>query len=49
MSIKLRLIILNFIEFFAWGAWLLSAGAYMYVTLKFTGLQIAFIRVHRGF
>ena len=40
MSIKLRLIILNFLEFFAWGAWLLSAGAYMYVTLKFTGLQI---------
>lgn len=40
MSIKLRLIILNFFEFFAWGAWLLSAGAYMYVSLKFTGLQI---------
>ncbi len=40
MSIKLKLIILNFLEFFAWGAWLLSAGAYMYVTLKFTGLQI---------
>jgi len=40
MSIKLRLTILNFLEFFAWGAWLLSAGAYMYVTLKFTGLQI---------
>ena len=40
MSIKLRLIILNFLEFFAWGAWLLSAGAYMYVTLKFTGLEI---------
>jgi len=40
MSIKLRLTILNFLEFFAWGAWLLSAGAYMFVTLKFTGLQI---------
>ncbi len=40
MSIKIKLIILNFLEFFAWGAWLLSAGAYMYVTLKFTGLQI---------
>ena len=43
MSIKLKLIILNFLEFFAWGAWLLSAGAYMYVTLKFTGLQIGAI------
>lgn len=40
MSVKLRLIILNFLQFFAWGAWLLSAGAYMYVTLKFTGIQI---------
>lgn len=40
MNIKLRLTILNFLEFFAWGAWLLSAGAYMYVTLHFTGLQI---------
>ncbi len=40
MSIKFRLTILNFLEFFAWGAWLLSAGAYMYVTLHFTGLQI---------
>jgi len=40
MNIKFRLIVLNFLEFFAWGAWLLSAGAYMYITLKFTGLQI---------
>ncbi len=40
MSLKLKLTILNFLEFFAWGAWLLSAGAYMYVTLKFTGIQI---------
>ncbi len=40
MSIKLKLIILNFLEFFAWGAWLLSAGAYMSVTLNFTGIQI---------
>jgi len=40
MNIKFRLTVLNFLEFFAWGAWLLSAGAYMYITLKFTGLQI---------
>ncbi len=40
MNIKFRLTVLNFLEFFAWGAWLLSAGAYMYVTLHFTGLQI---------
>jgi NHS family xanthosine MFS transporter len=40
MSIKLKLIVLNFLEFFAWGAWLLSAGAYMYSTLHFSGIQI---------
>lgn len=31
---------MNFLQFFAWGAWLLSAGAYMTVTLDFTGLQV---------
>jgi len=40
MNIKFRLTILNFLEFFAWGAWLLSAGAYMNKTLHFTGIQI---------
>lgn len=40
MSVKLKLIALNFLEFFAWGAWLLSAGAYMYMSLHFTGIQI---------
>jgi len=49
MSIKLRLTILNFLEFFAWGAWLLSAGAYMYVTLKFTGIQIGAVYGTLGF
>jgi MFS transporter, NHS family, xanthosine permease len=29
MSIKFRLIILNFAEFFVWGAWLISLGGYM--------------------
>ena len=40
MAIKLRLTILNFLQFFAWGAWLLSAGSYMYSTLHFSGIQI---------
>ena len=29
MDIKLRLTILNFLEFFVWGAWLISLGGYM--------------------
>lgn len=40
MNIKFRLIILSFLEFFLWGAWLLSFGGYMIVTLHFTGVQV---------
>ncbi|MBL0272984.1 MAG: nucleoside permease [Chitinophagaceae bacterium] len=40
MNIKFRLIILNFLQFFLWGAWLISFGGYMIVTLKFTGVQV---------
>jgi NHS family xanthosine MFS transporter len=32
---------MNFLEFFVWGAWLISMGGYMIVTLKFTGGQVA--------
>ena len=39
-SIKNRLIIMNFLQFFAWGAWLLSTGAYLGGNLKFSGIQI---------
>jgi NHS family xanthosine MFS transporter len=40
MSIKLRLIILNFLQFFVWGAWLISIGGYLGGTLHFSGVQI---------
>ncbi len=30
MSIKLRLIIMNFMQFFIWGAWLLTVGSYWF-------------------
>ncbi len=43
MSIKVRLIIMNFLQFFVWGAWLISLGGYMIVTLKFTGVQVGSI------
>lgn len=49
MGTKLKLKILNFLQFFAWGAWLLSAGSYMYVTLGFTGLQIGAVYGTMGF
>jgi len=43
MSIKARLIVLNFTQFFVWGSWLISFGGYMIVTLKFTGGQVGSI------
>jgi NHS family xanthosine MFS transporter len=41
MNIKLRLIAMNFLEFFVWGSWLISLGGYMDKVLHFTGGQIA--------
>lgn len=35
--------ILNFLQFFAWGCWLLSAGSFMGGSLGFSGLQIGSI------
>nr|WP_294893959.1 nucleoside permease [uncultured Pedobacter sp.] len=43
MSIKVRLIVMNFLQFFVWGAWLISLGGYMIVTLKFTGVEVGSI------
>lgn len=40
MSIKFRLIIMNFLQYAIWGAWLISLGAYLGGGLHFSGLQI---------
>lgn len=40
MGIKLRLIVMNFLQYAIWGAWLISLGAYLGGGLGFTGLQI---------
>lgn len=42
MNIKFRLIVLNFLEFFVWGAWLISLGGYLF-SIGFTGLQVGSI------
>jgi NHS family xanthosine MFS transporter len=41
VSIKFRLVLMNFLEFFVWGSWLISLGGYMIKTLHFTGGQVA--------
>ena len=43
MNIRQRLIVMNFLEFFIWGSWLISLGGYMILTLKFTGVQVGSI------
>ena len=48
MSIKLRLIILNFLQFFVFGTWLLSFGKYMGATLHFTGTEIGAVFMTLG-
>lgn len=40
MSVKLRLIIMSFLQYAVWGAWLISLGAYLGGTLHFSGIQI---------
>jgi len=47
-SIKLKLTILNFLEFFVFGAWLLSFGKYMFATLHFSGTQIGAVFMTLG-
>lgn len=39
-ELKIRLIIMNFLQFAVWGAWLISLGAYLGGTLHFSGIQI---------
>lgn len=48
MNTRLRLIIMNFLEFFIWGSWLISLGGYMIVTLKFTGGQVGSVYATMG-
>jgi len=48
MTIKVRLIIMNFLEFFVWGAWLISLGGYFIVKLKFSGTQVGSIYATMG-
>lgn len=40
MNLKIRLTIMNFLQFAIWGAWLISLGAYLGVKLGFSGVQI---------
>lgn len=47
MNIKNRLIVMNFLEFFVWGAWLISMGGYMF-SLDFNGSEVGKIYATMG-
>lgn len=48
MGIKFRLTLLNFLQFFVWGAWLISFGSYMGGILHFDGTQIGAVYATMG-
>lgn len=48
MSVKHRLIIMSFMQFFVWGSWLTSLGVYLRGTLGFEGFEIASIFATMG-
>lgn len=48
MKSNYKLLIINFLQFFIWGAWLLSAGAYMSNSLDFSGVQIGSVYATLG-
>ncbi len=48
MTIKYRLILMNFLEFFIWGSWLISLGGYLIHTLHFSGSEVGGIYATMG-
>jgi NHS family xanthosine MFS transporter len=43
MNIKYRLILMNFLQFFVWGAWLLTIGAYWFQNKQWSGTEFGAI------
>ena len=43
MSIKLRLTLMSFLQFFVWGAWLITVGNYWFVTKQWSGAEFGAI------
>lgn len=43
MNIKTRLILMNFLQFFIWGSWLLTIGAYWFQTKQWSGTEFGAI------
>jgi len=48
MGIKLNLKVMVFLQFFIWGAWLVTFGSYMINTLGFTGSEVGIVYSSKG-
>lgn len=43
MNLKMRLIVMNFLQFFIWGSWLLTIGSYWFHTKEWSGAEFGAI------
>ena len=43
MSLKLRLVVMNFLQFFIWGTWLITIGRYWFETRHWSGTSFGAI------
>jgi len=43
MSIKYRLTLMSFLQFFVWGAWLITVGNYWFATKQWSGAEFGAI------
>jgi NHS family xanthosine MFS transporter len=43
MSVKFRLVVMNFLQFFVWGSWLITIGAYWFQTKQWSGTEFGAI------
>ena len=48
MAIKTRLKVMIFLQYFIWGAWLVTLGSYMINTLHFSGAQVGMVYSSKG-
>ncbi len=48
-NVKVRLTILNFLQFFVWGAWLITIGVFWFQTKKWSGADFGMIFATLGF
>ena len=48
-AIKLRLIVMNFLQFFVWGAWMMTLGHYGFVEKQWNGAEFGLVFSTMGF